>query len=63
LRNELTRAGLHQFESGAVECINPELGVDEQAELLPYDRKWEIPKEKIKLGTEMRLNYIHCNRR
>ncbi|XP_059483009.1 vascular endothelial growth factor receptor 1-like isoform X2 [Neocloeon triangulifer] len=53
LRNELTRAGLHQFEVGAVECINPDLGVDEQAELLPYDRKWEIPKEKIKLGKQL----------
>ncbi|XP_065345799.1 vascular endothelial growth factor receptor 1-like isoform X2 [Cloeon dipterum] len=53
LRNELTRAGLHQFEVGAIECINPDLGVDEQAELLPYDRKWEIAREKIKLGKQL----------
>jgi FMS-like tyrosine kinase 1 len=24
--------------------------VDEQAELLPYDKKWEFPRDKLKLG-------------
>lgn len=38
------------FEKGAVENINPELGIDEQAELLPYDQKWEFPTENLKLG-------------
>lgn len=39
------------FEKGGVESINPELGIDDQAELLPYDKDtWEIPREKIKLG-------------
>jgi FMS-like tyrosine kinase 1 len=26
------------------------LPVDEQAELLPYDKKWEFPRDKLKLG-------------
>lgn len=38
------------FEEGAIENLNMELGVEEQAELLPYDRKFEFPREKLKLG-------------
>lgn len=37
-----------------MESINPNLGVDEQAELLPYDKKWEFPIEKLKLGKYFR---------
>ena len=33
-----------------MENINPELPVDDQAELLPYDKKWEFPRDKLKLG-------------
>jgi FMS-like tyrosine kinase 1 len=43
-------AGLANFEKGAMESINPELPVDDQAELLPYDRKWEFPRDKLQLG-------------
>jgi hypothetical protein len=46
----LNIAGLANFEKGALESINPELPVDEQAELLPYDKKWEFPRDKLKLG-------------
>ncbi|KRT78953.1 Immunoglobulin, partial [Oryctes borbonicus] len=50
----LKEAGLANFEKGAVDSINPDLGIDEQAELLPYDKEsWEIPKEKIKLGKQL----------
>lgn len=42
--------GLANFEAGAVNSINPELGIDEQADLLPYDARWEFPREKLKLG-------------
>ncbi|GJQ81452.1 Pvr [Trypoxylus dichotomus] len=50
----LKQVGLANFEKGAVECINPDLGIDDQAELLPYDKEsWEIPKEKIKLGKQL----------
>jgi len=50
LREELNQIGLANFEMGAPESINPELPVDEQADLLPYDRTWEFPKEKLVLG-------------
>lgn len=42
--------GLAHFEKGAIENFNPELGIDDQAELLPYDKKWEYPRENLKLG-------------
>ncbi|GAB6032659.1 hypothetical protein CHUAL_011537 [Chamberlinius hualienensis] len=29
---------------------NPELSLHDQVELLPYDRRWEFPKERLKLG-------------
>jgi len=38
------------FYNGAVENINPELSVTDQAYLLPFDSKWEFPKERLKLG-------------
>jgi len=50
LREVLNQMGLANFETGAPESINPELPVDEQADLLPYDRTWEFPKEKLVLG-------------
>ncbi|PSN38782.1 hypothetical protein C0J52_18676, partial [Blattella germanica] len=49
LREELNVAGLANFVQGAMESINPEMPVDEQAELLPYDKKWEFPRDKLKL--------------
>lgn len=53
---ELKAAGLLDFEEGRVECLNPELDVGEQADLLPYNRdKWEFPRDKLKLGN------IHSN--
>lgn len=56
LQEELNLAGLANFEKGALESINPELPVDEQADLLPYDRTWEFPREKLILGIEVQ-NY------
>lgn len=50
MKKELALAGLLHFENGAVESWNPDLGIEEQAELLPYDKKWEFSREKIKLG-------------
>lgn len=52
LQEELNQMGLANFEMGAPESINPELPVDEQADLLPYDRTWEFPREKLVLGTK-----------
>ncbi|XP_077296631.1 vascular endothelial growth factor receptor 1-like [Arctopsyche grandis] len=53
IRSELRKMGLTHFEGGATECLNPDLGVDDQAELLPYDKKWEFPREKLKLGKQL----------
>lgn len=53
MRKELMEAGLMHFEEGALECLNPDLTVDDQAELLPYDKKWEFPRERLKLGEEV----------
>lgn len=39
-----------RFETGAVDEIKAQLSITEQAELLPYDRKWEFPREKLILG-------------
>ncbi|XP_069682523.1 vascular endothelial growth factor receptor 1-like isoform X2 [Periplaneta americana] len=53
LRKELDIAGLTNFEKGAMDSINHELPVDDQAELLPYDKKWEFPRDKLKLGKQL----------
>ncbi len=38
------------FECGQMDLINPDLPLDEQIDLLPYDNKWEFPRENLKLG-------------
>ncbi|XP_075152241.1 PDGF- and VEGF-receptor related isoform X3 [Haematobia irritans] len=53
LLRELKAAGLANFEEGAVEHINPALTLDEQADLLPYDRGFEFPRDKLKLGKQL----------
>ncbi|XP_069679677.1 vascular endothelial growth factor receptor 1-like isoform X2 [Periplaneta americana] len=53
LQEELNLAGLAYFEKGQMDCINPELPPDEQADLLPYDRSWEFPREKLHLGKQL----------
>lgn len=53
LLKELRAAGLAHFEEGEVDRINPDMTLDEQADLLPYDRKYEFPKEKLKLGKQL----------
>lgn len=50
MKDELAKAGLSYFEKGAVESLNPDLRIEDQAELLPYDKKWEFPRDKLKLG-------------
>lgn len=53
LFRELKAAGLAHFEEGNIESINPDLALDEQADLLPYDKKYEFPREKLKLGKQL----------
>nr|XP_033335512.1 vascular endothelial growth factor receptor 1-like [Megalopta genalis] len=50
---KLMRDAFRHFEKGAVECLNPELTLDDQADLLPYDKKWEFPIENLKLGKKL----------
>ncbi|CAG2053935.1 unnamed protein product [Timema podura] len=50
---EMAVVGLIHFEEGAMDNMNPELPLDEQAELLPYDKKWEFPRDKLKLGKQL----------
>lgn len=49
-KKELRLAGLHNFEKGMTEAINPDLTLDQQTDSLPYDPKWEFPSSKLKLG-------------
>lgn len=53
IRKEQRIAGLMHFREGAIDNMNPDLPVDEQAELLPYDKKWEFPREKLRLGKQL----------
>lgn len=50
---ELKAAGLANFEEGNIDSINPDISLDEQADLLPYDKKFEFPREKLKLGKQL----------
>lgn len=38
------------FKSSAIEKWNSDLGIQEQAYLLSYDKRWEFPENKLKLG-------------
>ena len=50
---KLNAIELKCFEQGNVEGISSKLTLDEQADLLPYDRKYEFPREKLKLGKQL----------
>lgn len=53
LLNELEAAGLLNFEEGNLASINPNLSLEEQADLLPYDKKYEFPRENLILGKQL----------
>ncbi|XP_014212347.1 vascular endothelial growth factor receptor 3-like, partial [Copidosoma floridanum] len=50
---KLLEAGFTHFEEGAIDLISPELMIDDQADLLPYDKRWEISRENVRLGKEL----------
>lgn len=50
---EMKAAGLANFEEGSPECINPAMSLDEQADLLPYNKEFEFPRESLKLGKQL----------
>ena len=41
------------FREGNVNQLNTELTADEQAELLPYDKSFEVHRDKIALGRSL----------
>lgn len=49
----LKASGLANFHDGDLEKINPELNLNEQANLLPYDSRVEFPNENLKLGKQL----------
>lgn len=46
-------AGLENFEEGDIGKINPDLPLEDQADLLPYDKSYEFPKEQLKCGKRL----------
>lgn len=49
----MKKAGLENFKQGAIENINPNLAIGDQADLLPYDDNFEFPIENLKLGKQL----------
>ena len=50
MQRRLTKLELEQFRTGRMSEFNPELPIEEQAQLLPYDDEWEFPKDRLHLG-------------
>ncbi|KAJ8672911.1 hypothetical protein QAD02_004172 [Eretmocerus hayati] len=50
VRQESQISILMNFDVGALDCMDPNLMVTDQAELLPYDKIWEFPRDRLKLG-------------
>ena len=53
-KRELEFFSQNLFETGQIEMFNPDMPLDEQIELLPYDPRYEFPKERLKLGLNFR---------
>eukprot|EP00094_Tigriopus_californicus_P013068 TCALIF_12637-PA protein Name:"Similar to kdrl Vascular endothelial growth factor receptor kdr-like (Danio rerio)" AED:0.19 eAED:0.19 QI:50/0.85/1/1/0.42/0.5/8/39/535 len=49
----ITEAEVAQFRFGDPKSINPELPIEEQTDLLPYDDDIEFPKDRLKLGQQI----------
>ena len=43
--------GLEVLLRGNSTQLNPDLPLDEQTELLPYDARWEFPRHRLTFGT------------
>lgn len=52
-REYLKRAELNNILNGDISGFNPEMSLDVQADLLPYVKKFEFPRNKIKLGKQL----------
>ncbi|RWS16679.1 Vascular endothelial growth factor receptor 3-like protein [Dinothrombium tinctorium] len=49
-KREIALINQKLFDYGQIEMFNPDMPLDEQIELLPYDPSWEFPRERLKLG-------------
>lgn len=55
------------FVEGSPENLNPNISLDQQADLLPYDTKFEVPRNSIIFGKFRFFNYyaqitVHLSR-
>ncbi|XP_018021344.1 vascular endothelial growth factor receptor 1 isoform X4 [Hyalella azteca] len=41
------------FQTGKIDEINAQLMVEDQADLLPYDTSFEVPRDRIKIGRQL----------
>ena len=54
--------GVKKLLKGSVKNINPELSIEEQIEMLPNDKRWEFPRNRLKLGLFLiRITLKHKN--
>lgn len=49
----MKETGLANFEMGDIDSMNPELGLNDQVDLLPYNNRFEFPREKLKLDKRL----------
>lgn len=47
---------LESLLTGNPERFNRELPLEDQSELLPYDSRWEFPRDRLKLGNTVTMN-------
>ncbi|XP_071536960.1 vascular endothelial growth factor receptor 1-like [Panulirus ornatus] len=52
-RKSFRETQLYLFAKGNICQLNPDCTADEQAELLPYNQEWEVPRENIKIGKQL----------
>ncbi|XP_046394628.1 vascular endothelial growth factor receptor 1-like [Ischnura elegans] len=51
--NMLTTQDIVHFHEGNLLTMDPQIGIDEQADLLPYNKEYEFPREKLKFGKQL----------
>ncbi|XP_068992327.1 uncharacterized protein [Neodiprion pinetum] len=52
-KRKIVRERLAYFYSEEPIFFNPELAISDQADLLPYNKKWEFPRKLLKLDEEL----------
>ncbi|KAI1287026.1 Vascular endothelial growth factor receptor kdr-like [Halotydeus destructor] len=44
------RSELKRLQQGQLDMFNPDIPLDQQVDLLPYDRRWEFPIDNLRFG-------------